>query len=36
MDSREAGISLAWDLSGKHHGRKWLLAWLLKEVMERK
>lgn len=35
MDSREAGISLAWDLSGKLHGRNWVLGWLLKEVFEK-
>lgn len=36
MDSGEAGISLAWDLSGKRHGTKRLLAWLAKGGNERK
>lgn len=36
MDSRETGISLVWDSLGKLQSCKRVLAWLLKELMERK
>lgn len=36
MDSRETGISLVPDLLGKLQGRKWVLVWLLNELMKGK